>query len=142
VKSLAPYRDCLGSERAVNANCSGRGSFDRGDLKEVGGAAGRAMEPQAVFESFETSCSRAAAARNSGEIDFDVPEFGGSRVPGRSESCEEGASIAHEHTNTPARESTWFGPKMLSDLRAVEACAQGRQFPGGQIRADAHLTVT
>jgi len=28
---------------------AGRGSFDRGDLKEVAGVAGRAMEPQAVF---------------------------------------------------------------------------------------------
>jgi hypothetical protein len=48
-KSLAPYRDCLGREWKGEANCSGRGSFDRGDLKEVAGAAGRAMEPPAVF---------------------------------------------------------------------------------------------
>src|ERR1700678_1011910 len=31
---------------------------------------------------------------------------------------------------------------MLGDLRAVEASAQGREFPGGQIRADTHFTVT
>jgi signal transduction histidine kinase len=30
-------------------NWTGRGSFDRGDLKEVGGAMVRAMEPQAVY---------------------------------------------------------------------------------------------
>ena len=37
---------------AGEVNCSGRGSFDRGDLKEVAGAAGRAMErAKAIFES-------------------------------------------------------------------------------------------
>ena len=95
-----------------------------------------------MFECRGTGCSRGAPARNSGEIDFDVPELGDRRVPGRAESCEECASIAHEHTNAPAHESTWCGLKMLSDLRAVEASAQGSQFPGGQVRADAHLTVT
>lgn len=36
-----------------------------------------------------------------------------------------------EHTNAPAHESAWLGRTMVSDLRAVEASAQGRQFPGG-----------
>ena len=47
--SLASYRDCLGSKCRGEASCSYRGSFDRGDLKEVAGAAVRAMEPEAVF---------------------------------------------------------------------------------------------
>ncbi len=46
-KSLAPYRDCLGGKGTGTVIGSGRGSFDRGDLKEVGGAAVRAMEQQA-----------------------------------------------------------------------------------------------
>jgi len=47
VKSLAPYRDCLGGKDTGTVICWGRGSFDRGDLKEAAGAAVRAMEPQA-----------------------------------------------------------------------------------------------
>jgi len=46
-KSLAPYRDCLGGKDTGTVICWGRGSFDRGDLKEAAGAAIRAMEPQA-----------------------------------------------------------------------------------------------
>src|SRR5260370_5799116 len=46
-KSLAPYRDCLGGKDTGTVICWGRGSFDRGDLKEAAGAAVRAMEPQA-----------------------------------------------------------------------------------------------
>jgi hypothetical protein len=46
-KSLAPYRDCLGGRDTGTVIRWGRGSFDRGDLKEVAGAAVRAMEPQA-----------------------------------------------------------------------------------------------
>jgi hypothetical protein len=46
-KSLAPYRDCLGGKDTGKVICWGRGSFDRGDLKEAAGAAVRAMEPQA-----------------------------------------------------------------------------------------------
>jgi hypothetical protein len=42
-KSLASYRDCLGGEDMGAVICSGRGSFDRGDLKEVALSAG-AME--------------------------------------------------------------------------------------------------
>jgi hypothetical protein len=45
--SLAPYRDCLGGKDTGTVICWGRGSFDRGDLKEAAGAAVRAMEPQA-----------------------------------------------------------------------------------------------
>ena len=36
VKSLASYRDCLGRENTGAMSCSGRGSFDRGDLKGSG----------------------------------------------------------------------------------------------------------
>jgi hypothetical protein len=53
-KSLAPYRDCLGREGTGTLRCPGRGSFDRGDLKEAAGAAGRAMEPQGCFGVVET----------------------------------------------------------------------------------------
>ena len=42
-KSLASYRDYLGGKDTGTAICSGRGSFDRGDLKEVALSAG-AME--------------------------------------------------------------------------------------------------
>jgi hypothetical protein len=56
-KSLAPYRDCLGGEVVGRGELFGRGSFDRGDLKEVAGATGRAMEPQVDFESFARSDS-------------------------------------------------------------------------------------
>jgi hypothetical protein len=45
-KSLAPYRDCLGSKCPGATICRARGSFDRGDLKEAAGGAVRAMEPQ------------------------------------------------------------------------------------------------
>jgi hypothetical protein len=45
-KSLAPYRDCLGGKDTGAVICWGRGSFDRGDLKEAAGASVRAMEPQ------------------------------------------------------------------------------------------------
>src|SRR5258708_20181581 len=45
-KSLAPYRDCLGGKDTGTVICWGRGSFDRGDLKEAAGAAVRALEPQ------------------------------------------------------------------------------------------------
>ena len=41
-KSLAPYRDCLGSECTGMMRWLGRGSFDRDDLKEAAGAAVRA----------------------------------------------------------------------------------------------------
>ena len=44
---LAPYRVCLGGKDTGTVICWGRGSFDRGDLKEVAGATVRAMEPQA-----------------------------------------------------------------------------------------------
>jgi hypothetical protein len=43
------YRDCLGCEDRGRGVLSGRGSFDRGDLKEVAGATSRAMDPQAIF---------------------------------------------------------------------------------------------
>jgi len=100
------------------------------------------MEPQAVFESLGTGRCRAAPAWNAGEIDFDASGFGGRRARGRPEPCEESASIADEHTNAAAHESTWFDRKMLGDLRAVEASAQGRQFPGRKFRADTHFAVT
>jgi len=53
-KSLAPYRDCLGWEGTGMVKRAGRGSFDRGDLKEAGGGAGRAMEPLVCFWELET----------------------------------------------------------------------------------------
>jgi hypothetical protein len=40
-----------------DANRWSRGSFDRGDLKEIAGATGRAMEPQGVFDWFRHSHS-------------------------------------------------------------------------------------
>jgi hypothetical protein len=52
-KSLAPYRDCLGRDGARTVKCAGRGSFDRGDLKEAAGGAGRAMEPLACSGGLE-----------------------------------------------------------------------------------------
>ena len=42
-KSLAPYRECRGSKTLAERNkSSGRGTFDRDDLKEAAGAAVRA----------------------------------------------------------------------------------------------------
>jgi hypothetical protein len=76
-KSLAPYRDCLGSKRTGEENCSGRGSFDRGDLKEVAGAAGRAMEPQAVFSGFGSNGCDRMAGGDRVEIGFDLADFAG-----------------------------------------------------------------
>jgi hypothetical protein len=34
-KSLAPYRECRGGKVSPGKENSGRGTFDRGDLKEV-----------------------------------------------------------------------------------------------------------
>lgn len=54
-KSLAPYRECRGRQLLAERNKgSGRGTFDRGDLKEAAGAAGRAMEPLACSWGFGT----------------------------------------------------------------------------------------
>src|SRR6516225_8486297 len=98
------------------ANCWDRGSFDRGDLKEVAGATGRAMEPQAVFGSFAPSHWRDVPARNSGEAAFDIAEFG---RRGMAEGFPQGVecvSIAGEHTNAPAHESTWSGRRRVRCL--------------------------
>ena len=58
-KSLAPYRDCRGGECAGTMIIPVRGSFDRGDLKEAAGGAGRAMEPQARFRNAaKAACGR------------------------------------------------------------------------------------
>jgi hypothetical protein len=48
-KSLASYRECLGKQGSRRIRCSIRGTFDRGDLKEVRFEF-RAME-------FESICS-------------------------------------------------------------------------------------
>ena len=37
-KSLAPYRECRGGNAPKTERGSGRGTFDRGDLKEVAGS--------------------------------------------------------------------------------------------------------
>jgi hypothetical protein len=68
-KSLAPYRDCLGSEFTGMMRCLGRGSFDRDDLKEAAGAAVRAPSYGAaslLFLGFgmATSVTRRRARRN------------------------------------------------------------------------------
>jgi hypothetical protein len=52
-KSLAPYRECRGVKSSETEERSSRGTFDRGDLKEAGGAAVRGMEPLAWWWSFE-----------------------------------------------------------------------------------------
>ena len=58
MKSLAPYRECRGVKSYGNEECSSRGTFDRGDLKEAAGVAGRAMEPLACSWSFDAGQAR------------------------------------------------------------------------------------
>ena len=58
-------------------NRADRGSFDRGDLKEVGGATVRAMEPQAVFcEVGACDCGEVPRRTDPG-IGFDARRFAG-----------------------------------------------------------------
>ena len=66
-KSLAPYRDCLGNSRAGGTNSS-RGSFDRGDLKEVGGAGGPRYGAPSGLHGFGPGRRHGVAAQQSGEI--------------------------------------------------------------------------
>jgi hypothetical protein len=51
-KSLAPYRECRGVKPRGTEERLSRGTFDRGDLKEAAGGAGRAMEPLAWSLNF------------------------------------------------------------------------------------------
>ena len=53
---------------------SGRGTFDRGDLKEAAGAAGRAMEPLACSWGFGAGNAGNYAPREAGETAFEAVE--------------------------------------------------------------------
>jgi hypothetical protein len=55
MKSLAPYRDCLGRDKGAKMRCAARGSFDRDDLKEAASGAVRAMEPLALLSGGEVT---------------------------------------------------------------------------------------
>ena len=48
----------------------GRGTFDRGDLKEAAGVAGRAMEPLVCVWGFGTGDVSYCAPREAGETAF------------------------------------------------------------------------
>jgi hypothetical protein len=120
-KSLAPYRDCLGYKCRGEANCSGRGSFDRGDLKEVAVATGRAMEPQGLGTAI---CGDVIAA-DTAEIAFDRHEFCLKRVWACCESGTECDWIADEHTKTSAHKSTWFVRRIAPrSMSCREFCTQ------------------
>jgi hypothetical protein len=78
-KSLAPYRDCLGREGTGTLRRPGRGSFDRGDLKEAAGGAGRAMEPLACFWFFDAGYVGGYVRRDAGKAALELPEKVGAR---------------------------------------------------------------
>jgi hypothetical protein len=59
----------------LDSGLSMRQVVHRGDLEEVAGAAGRAMESQAVFWGFGPGRCQGVAARDSGEVGFDVADF-------------------------------------------------------------------
>jgi hypothetical protein len=79
MKSLAPYRDCLGREGTGTLRCPGRGSFDRGDLKEAAGGAGRAMEPLACFWFFDAGYVGGYVRRDAGKAALELSEKVGAR---------------------------------------------------------------
>jgi len=74
-------------------------------LKEVGGAAARAMEPQVVFLGFGPGRRDGVAGQQSGEIGLDVDDLAGRWARERSGCAAESAARANEHTNAPMHES-------------------------------------
>ena len=68
-KSLAPYRECRGVQIRDAEEDSGRGTFDRDDLKE---AAGRAMEPLACSWSFEVGIVGSFARLRLGKATIEI----------------------------------------------------------------------
>jgi hypothetical protein len=73
-KSLAPYRECRGENPRRAEENSGRGTFDRGDLKEAVGGAGRAMEPLAFSWGFGAGNVGNFAPREAGKAAFGALE--------------------------------------------------------------------
>jgi hypothetical protein len=108
-KSLAPYRDCLGREGPGMVRGAGRGSFDRGDLKEAAGGASRAMEPRVCFWGFDTGRIGRWTRKEAGSAALEASKGAGAglkRHSGLKGSAAEGNRVSRRDTSAPAPEGT------------------------------------
>ena len=88
---------------------AGRGCFDRGDLKEAGGGAGRAMEPLVCFLELETGRADKLTRSEIEEAALEAPKAAGSRLKrhsGLNASEEEANRTSSGDTSAPASKGT------------------------------------
>ena len=111
--------------------CAGRGSFDRGDLKEAAGGASRAMEPQACFWGFGAGrAGNCGANERPGRLllkRVKRPGCAGKVSPDEWERRWSGTRSPQGHGCARARGHV-IGSRLCHDLRAVQ-----RPAPGGQL---------
>ena len=124
---------------------SGRGTFDRDDLKEAAGGAGRAMEPLACFFGFEAGDVNSYERKDVGKSAFEAFEKGGGAGNGlegrvvvtwsgfgrqadtqvgprpRARDSAAGFATAYELSRGLHRKANWravrFGPIRISPLQ-------------------------
>jgi len=140
-KSLA----LIGSDSATIAGVperwSGRVTFDKEDLKEAGGGAGRAMEVQAGWDEFEIGTKLRETVEVGPDLDwFEVArELGGVRCRHVSRLIQRFSAVGH--TSTLACVGT-LRSQLCIGLRSIEVTAPRLELEGSETGPDSHGGAT